>query len=145
MVLEIKLAFLTKHSVCTFMLLVKILNYTSVKSGLVRYILPVPPVFLFVHMWQLYDCYDFQMKNSLMKDSCIKRQYFWGASTPFLIRPVTCLHYVLRAWDSSPHLPVTPVQLMRPGIGQIHAKHNIYIFRKMWFVVHVWLTKHLPV
>ena len=71
------------------------------------------------------------MKNSLMKDSCTKRQYFQGGSTPLLDKASHLT--TLRAWDSSPHLSVTPVQLMRPGIGQnaiMYAKHNIYIFRE---------------
>ena len=49
------------------------------------------------------------------RNSLHKRHYVQEASTYCIDKfsyPTTFC-----AWDSSPHLPVTPVQLMRPGIG----------------------------
>ena len=63
--------------------------------------------------------HDLWMKDSCMKDSCTKRWWFQEASTVFFgIRSATWLHTIC-AWDSSPHLPITPTQQMRLGIGQI--------------------------
>ena len=73
------------------------------------------------------------------KDNCTKRQCFWGVSTTFWIRPAILTAFC--AWDSSPHLPVTPAQLMRPGIGRNmscavgdFAQHLSLFLREMWVV-----------
>ena len=54
--------------------------------------------------------------GSSNKDSCTKRRWFWAASTDLLVKASILTAFCAR--DSSPHLPVTPAQLMRPGIGQ---------------------------
>ena len=54
--------------------------------------------------------YDLQTNDSCMKDSCTKRRCFRGASIEFLDKASHMTAF-------SPHLPVTPAQLMRPGIG----------------------------
>ena len=43
------------------------------------------------------------------------KHYLWLPSMDDSIRPAIC---VLRAWRKTPTLPVTPVQLKRPGIGR---------------------------
>ena len=67
------------------------------------------------------------------KDSCMKRWCLWRASTDLLDKASHLTAFC--AWDSSPHLPVTPSQLMRPGIGWLERVlcsgwlnlHNTYI------------------
>ena len=60
----------------------------------------------------------------------------------FGIRSATWFHTIY-AWDSSPHLPITPTQQMRPGIGQnvswAVGNFNItsrpfFFLREMWSV-----------
>ena len=43
------------------------------------------------------------------------KRYLWLPSMDDSIRPAIC---VVRAWRKTPTLPVTPAQLMRPGIGR---------------------------
>ena len=84
-----------------------------------------------------------------MEDSCIIRQYIWEACIPVVwIRPATWPH-ASRAWDRSPQLPVTQLQLipiidknascMRSG-WLCTASSLTYLFiREMWFID--WLLK----
>ena len=57
----------------------------------------------------------------------------------FWIRSATWLHTIC-AWDSSPHLPITPTQQMRLGIGQIvsWAVGNFNITSRQFFLKEMW-------
>ena len=90
-------------------------------------VLPLSPTLLYghahanAHICALIPCddndhCDFKMKDTCTKDSCIKRQCFWGASTDLLDKASHLI--VFCPWDSSPYLPVTPAQVIRPGIGR---------------------------
>ena len=79
------------------------------------------PVRLYMHArihafaHRQHDCYDLWMKSSCTKDSCTKGRCPQRASINLLDKASHLTAFC--AWDGSPHLPVTPAQLMRPGIG----------------------------
>ena len=54
-------------------------------------------------------------KECHTKNSCTKRRCLWRASTDLLNKASHLTAFCVRY--SSPHLPVTPVQLMKSGIG----------------------------
>ena len=66
-----------------------------------------------IHTWLtiVIITIDLQLKNS-----CTNRWCFWEASTDLLNKASHLTTFC--AWGSSSHLPVTSVQLMRPGIGR---------------------------
>ena len=61
------------------------------------------------HHLDIFCMHDYNRYNLWMQDSCTKRRCFRGASTDLLDK--TSHLNTFCAWDSSPHLLVTPIQL----------------------------------
>ena len=74
----------------------------------------------------------------LSKDGCTKRRNIQWVSTCCMDKASHLTAFC--TWDSTPHLPVTPAQLMRPGIGRNVTSHNILPY---YFSVSNFFTKLL--